>query len=389
MRQYYQKTAENLYNDFCKTHDREDEGFAEALFNKIKDIKTDFTIGFEGEADISYSIVDCLKSIDPAAANEVEVMLDKNNQTLIMFSRDLDKVREAVCQRIFHYGIEHLKNTIQMIEKYQNSLNNPEDSILDAKTIEILPVLKSIETASKEDFVGILKKISEFGIKTYDFCDDVEKTLRQEFVKDVNTGINATTEMFKQSPSRIKRLEGQKFDLAIHTAIYPDMLMEERGERGFSLSLIDDKNAMCYHPSDIKFAFYSGFKADEMLYAKTNDGSTDYSDNGEFSSFGVPDWTTAESFKKNTRENGNSKMNYSEISVAQGNSMRPDAIVCFDIVSQRELDFANKYNLDIILIDTSKYPDMIKPEIIREGKGSEKADLSQIEYEDDDELEIY
>lgn len=373
----YQNLAEEIYNKFCETHDKNDPYFAEDLFDKIKQMRTNSTIGHEGDADISYCITECLKSVDETLVGEIEQLLSK--QFLNKLSRPSKdaEAREALCQLVFHYGFEHVQNVITMIENYTNSLPENGVSAVDEKVMKILPTLKQIENSDKEGYIEILTTLKNSEIKTMELCDKVETSLRQAFVNDINKGLQATETEFYETVSRVKKLEGQKFDLIIHTATDPQMMMENRDERGFSLSLIDDKNIMCYHPSDIKFAFLGGLDADELLYAKVNDGSTDYNAEGMFSSFGVPDWVSAENFKTNTRSNANSKMNYSELSLKSGANMQPCAIVCFDGVMERELEFANKYKLGIILIDTSKYPDMVKPEIIRSGKGAEFVELSQ------------
>ena len=388
MRQYYQKTAEDIYKKFCEKNDKEDEDFAYKLSNVLIHSKTYQTLGSEGEADISYSLAYCLRSVDPIVAQEVEHQLDKH-YAMISCSSNIEQAREAVCQRVFHYGLEHLKNTIYMIDIYMEALDNPQESILDENIIKVLPELKKIENATKNELIDILNNIKEAGIKPLEFCDEVENTLRQSFVNGLNNELNSTVDMLKKSPSRLKKLEGGKFDLLIHSALNPESLMEERVDRGFSVSLIDDHNIKCYIPDNIKFVFYDGLKPEETIYAKSRDGSTDVNDNGELSAFSVPDWMPVESFKKQTIK-AESSMKYSEIFVANGNQLRPDAIVCFDEVSKHELEFANKYNLDIILIDTSKYPDMVRQPSSRErGVGSnQKADLSQFEYQDDEEYEM-
>ena len=50
---------------------------------------------------------------------------------------------------------------------------------------------------------------------------------------------------------------------------------------------------------------------------------------------------------------------------------KPDAIVCYDHITEQEKELADKYHLDIILIETEHYKDMLKPDYREQSRDNE------------------
>ena len=47
---------------------------------------------------------------------------------------------------------------------------------------------------------------------------------------------------------------------------------------------------------------------------------------------------------------------YNELVIKKGsNGIKPSGVVCFDTIEEKDLVFANKYHLPIILINSQKY----------------------------------
>ena len=176
----------------------------------------------------------------------------------------------------------------------------------------------------------------------------------------MNQRLANTEKIIREEKSRLKVFAGQKFDLLIHSACMPERFIEGRDERGFSTSIIDDKNICCYRPLSVKFAFYGGLLLDELFCASIKDNVS--ARNGEFwEAYEPSDFMPYETFKKSTRDpNKGREEGYSELIIEAHNSLIPHAVVCFDYITDYEYKIAQDHNLDIILILTEMYPGMRK-----------------------------
>lgn len=159
------------------------------------------------------------------------------------------------------------------------------------------------------------------------------------------------------------------------------LLQNLNNAQGFSVSLIDDKNIMCYGPMNTKFAFYSKINDDNLGIAHSNDASTSFDEKtGTWSSFAVPNYIPIDEFKKKTRDD--SSFGYSEIGLNL--PLKPNAIICYDNTTVEEVELAKKNNLDIILIKTKNYPNMKIPESLNNPiylKHRHIANLSNFEFD--------
>ena len=338
----------------------EQEQYEEYLFNLLSNFKTSKTTGYEGEANISFALIECLKSIDLSLAEKFEIKL--NNQ----YSRyKFTGKTEDICQKYFHYGKEHVENIVQLIESYQNSLSDIDKSELDENIVSVLPTINELLEKDKHSSVEInelIEKLENSNLNLSSFCDDVEKLLKELFLKNLNLELQKTVDENKSEESKVKIMAGQDFNLLIHSSLTPEEFLENTGSNVHSMistTLIDNRNIRCYQSRCVKFVFYDSLKDEDLISAFSRDASTDFSDDGILTSFSNPDYITIENFKNKSRE-GEGLSGYSEIMI-KGN-IRPNAIVCFDEPTDQELMLSIKYNLDIILIETEFYKDMLKDE---------------------------
>ena len=134
----------------------EQEQYEEYLFNLLSNFKTSKTTGYEGEANISFALIECLKSIDLSLAEKFEIKL--NNQ----YSRyKFTGKTEDICQKYFHYGKEHVENIVQLIESYQNSLSDIDKSELDENIVSVLPTINELLEKDKHSSVEINELIEK------------------------------------------------------------------------------------------------------------------------------------------------------------------------------------------------------------------------------------
>lgn len=388
MRQMYMPITQMLYEQINLKRDNgyfndannqfDVEKYIDFIFIAFSSYKTDKTIGYENNANIGYSLIENLKEIDIQLALILEKKLDFHYSKYIHTMKS-----EDLCQRFFHYGKDHLINTIEMIDKYNNSLGS-NSSILPPKISEIVPTIReitSIDQHSREKIEQFVNTLNNSGIKLTSLCDSVEETMRKLFVHNLNKETQSTINEIQSNPSKLKKFDGQDFNLIIHSSQTPEDFITNAGQEYqnmLSTSLIEDANVRCYNPGNIKFAFYQNIDSETFISAFSNDASTDFSDKGLLSSFSTPDYVSMASFKDKTHQ-GNGLQSYSEI-MLKGN-VKPNAIVCYDYLTEKEYQLASKYNLDIILIDTKKYPNMLIPEISRDITFIKKVDLSIFDKE--------
>ncbi len=386
MYQMYMPIAKTLYEKINQKRENgdfkafgdvtEQEQYEEFMYYAFSRFEATKTVGFEDNANIGFALIKCLKSIDLPLAEKLELKLNREYSRCRITGKT-----EEICQRYFHYGKAHVENTIELIDKYHQSLNDISESKLDKSVLNLLPTIKHIlesERHSKEDVDEYISKLENIDFDLTSFCDDIEMKMRKAFLNNLNREAQKTIGEIQAIPSRLKRMKGQEFNLIIHSSLTPEEFIENTGSEYHNMvstSLIDDKNVRCYQSGNIKFAFYNPIEQDSLISAFSGDASTTFSDDGVLESFSVPDYVPTESFKSKTRK-GQGVSGYSEIMLK--GSARPNAIVCYDYVTEQEMALAEKYDLDLILIETEYYKDMLMDEK-RDERYIRKADLSVFE----------
>lgn len=369
-----QKRENGNFNNSQDVFDYEEyEYYSYYAFSRFE---TSQTVGFENKANIGFALIECLKSIDMPLATSLEQKLNKEYSRCKVTGKT-----EDICQRYFHYGKDHVQNTIEIIDKYHESLKDISESKLNESILSLLPTVKQlleVDKHTQEETAQYIAKLENASFDLTSFCDGIEIRIKKSFVKNLNSDVQKSIEKMKSNPSKLKRMNGQDFNLIIHSSLTPEEFIQSKGleyHTMISTSLIDDKNIRCYQSGNVKFAFYQQIEQENLISAFSGDGITSFSDEGILTSFAVPDYVPTKEFKSKTRT-GQGISAYSEIMIK---SMRPDAIVCYDYVTEQEMELADKYELDLILIETKYYKDMLKPEKVIDERFIKKADLSKYE----------
>ncbi len=340
--------------------------FENYVTDQLLQMTTDKTLGYEGEANVGYSVLKCLKDLKMPMTDVFKQKLDRQYSRYRITGKT-----EDFCQRFFGYGAMHVENLVQMAEAYQNSVQEQGQALIDEKTLNLLPIVKELTSQqqfSSEQIAEFEQKLQASGVDLSQMCDSMEKGLKESFTESLNGQVQATVDALQADSSKLKVLDGQDFNLVIHSSNTPEEFLENSGQdyhQMLSTSLIDNKNIRAYQSANVKFAFYEKINPENLLSAYSRDASTDFSDEGVISSFSNPDYLPLEEFKNKTRK-GEGLSGYSEIMLTGQENIRPDAIVCYDKITEREQNLADQYNLDIILIETDRYKEMLKPDYLKE-----------------------
>jgi len=268
-----------------------------------------------------------------------------------------------------------------MVDKYTNSLEN-DKSIFPQKILDVIPTIKEIIKEDKhpiEKITQFSNDLSNSEVKLTSLCDAIEETMKRLFVHNLNKQTQQTVQEIKNNPSKLKRMNGQDFNLIIHSSLTPEAFLNNTGQEYhnmLSTSLIEDGNVRCYQSSNVKFAFYQNIDSESLISAFSGDANTDFTERGVLSSFSTPDYMSINAFKNKTHQ-GEGLRAYSEIMLK--GDVRPNAIVCYDYLTEREYKLAEKHNLDIILVETKKYPNMLVPKDMTDPNLIKKVYLSIFE----------
>lgn len=363
-------------NDTPEEAEREYINFIVTEFEKT----TNKTIGAEdaeGKNNIAYVLTRCLAQTDPLLAEKVKKRLDFK-----MTPRANSGNKEAICQKYFHYNKGHVENTLEMIEKYHQSLGNNQPSILSKDVLDLIPILELLSQPGRFDDATkqvVLQELESTRCNLSTFCDDIEMQMREVFLSSFNTARQQTVDHIAHNPSRLTRMKGKPFNLLIHSSESPEDFLNNTSNFNpmFSTTLIDERNIKGYAPGEVKFAFYQQIPQDMFIASFSGDASTSFDDDGILSTpLTRADYTPVDTFKSTTRD-GNGYNGYSEIMIRRG--LKPDAIVCYDRVTERERQIADQYNLDIILIETEYYNDMVRNDDISRKAPCKLAVLSDLD----------
>lgn len=378
MYQMYKNIAQQMHDEVRDMYFRGELTTPEVIYemtNRVNNYRTRYTLGDIGDSNVCYAVTKCLKSINERLAMYVERELDKIYDCYAV-TGDVDDF----CQRFFHYSASHVTNILAMIDNYHDSIaKSGQKSQIRPNLLAELPTIKEIlsdDHHSPEKMKAYADKIKNATYDMVNFCDNTEKGLKEYFLHGLNIEIQQTVTNIQSTNGRLKRMNGQNFNLLIHSSATPEEFLDNDYQHHMmSTSLVDDKNIRCYQPNNIKFAFYDQMSSDDFKVAFSHDANTTFSDDGMLSSVSVPKYINIDDFKANTRQ-GTGISAYSEIMV--NGQMRPSAIVCYDYVTEQELELSQRHNLDLIVIDTASYDDMLKP-APRDERYVKKADISAVE----------
>lgn len=361
MIEMYKQLAEKVFNntlDYCQKcmqkYNRNIDFYEQLTFDLVS-----FKVPVNGapsERTMPYLLAKNFSNKYIDLFSNVKKYLDTHFDKRIKLLYEVDDI----CQRYFGYDFQYIESITQCIKNHQKYNNNDEKITVFAKYLPILEKLHDIKNAkTKNEAKNIFEEIKPELETLFNFYDEVETYLNLKFTKEVNSHLSNTVSEISKTNNRLKIFNGQPFDLLIHSSMNPHFLLEEQRNKGMSASIIDNKNIRCYSSDSVKFAFYSGIPNNTLVAANTTDNvsfASIYS--GTFTNKTFSEYIPFAAFKEKTT-NSDFRGGYSELNINA--CMQPSAVVCFDNIRKKEFDIANKYRLDIILIQTDKYPNIKKP----------------------------
>ena len=118
-------------------------------------------------------------------------------------------------------------------------------------------------------------------------------------------------------------------------------------KKTMSLSIIGDKNINYFNSgtNDIIFGF-NKLKADNIMHLSNTDSYTSH----EYGTDKIQKIYNTDSLMNDTQ--GYNEILYSEKNLVD---FKPDFIVAFDFITDKQIEVANYFNLPIVLINSSKY----------------------------------
>lgn len=267
-------------------------------------------------------------------------------------------------QRIFHYPTAVVESRIRAYKDYMNTLKDKSKCVFDDNTIEVIEYIDSFinkysgnnwETNQRELKVH-LEDMKKFPYNLTKLCDNIENTLKRSFARELNDNISHTKDELEEQEGRIKVLDGQDFKLVVHDGS-PRIVSDKKENIGFCASLIDQNNTITYkYHHTYQFAYFD-IEENDISCATSNDSMTS-NDRETFSNNSDFEFIDIDTFQKRTLYD--STYGYNEINFAYTTQVKPYAIVCYDEVTPEDLSFAEEFNLNIILIKTECYPNMVK-----------------------------
>ena len=125
----------------------------------------------------------------------------------------------------------------------------------------------------------------------------------------------------------------------------------EDGRLGYSFSYIGDKNigTIDYDGKGVTL-FYDNIDYKNIMYVHHGDlHSKKMNTQNDYLSIKENEMVTPESLIAHTK-------NYNEIYIkTEGKENRPKALICYDVIDDKDIAFAKKYHVDLLVINRSKY----------------------------------
>ena len=221
--------------------------------------------------------------------------------------------------------------------------------------LDLYKYIMNFNNMSIEDIKSFFNKYKDKDNATK-FYDDYSglKRISYEKINDDLFKPNQSSKLYNEELSKkygrdVYYLDGDKFNLCIHSTRYREPLenLWMNNKKTMSLSIIGDKNINYFNSgtNDIIFGF-NKLKADNIMHLSNTDSYTSH----EYGTDKVQKIYSTDSLMNATK--GYNEILYSEKNLVD---FKPDFIVAFDFITDKQKDVANYFNLPIVLINSSKY----------------------------------
>lgn len=212
--------------------------------------------------------------------------------------------------------------------------------------IEIYNTLLSFNELSINDIINFFNKYKNKDLATI-FYDDFRKS-RNTAYEDINNSISRfdkSSKLYKKDISEsigidTYELDGEDFYLYIHSSRSGFWI---NNKKTLCLSLISHDNINTIDSDCVIFGF-SKLKFDNIMHMYHSDSFSSHEDG----TYKIHDIETKENLIKKTSS-------YNEILYKEPPDLKPDYIVCFDTIDDKDIVVARELNIPIVLINSKKY----------------------------------
>ena len=301
-------------------------------------------------------------------------LLNLNKDAIINFFglNSIDKEHDAkVANRylteyiISYYFGDNYYNFMTNLYQIFGYLRSVNKDLIDSYNINVYKEFIDIKNASFEDKIGIFKLYLNDNLMEM-FYDDINKVREDshKMLVDESLKLNHNSIVYSDSMSKkigldIYKLDGEAFYGFVRCLSIPrgnlynyyDYVNSEGNRLGYSFSYIGDKNigTTDYDGNSVTL-FYDKIDYKNIMYVHHADlHSKKMYHQDDYLSIKENEITTPRNLIAHTK-------NYNEIYIkSNGRRIVPTALVCYNIITEKDIEFAKKYNLSILLINKEKY----------------------------------
>lgn len=340
-----------------KIYDKEVEKYSDGLFLITKKIVN----LYDKKENYSLLLTDNMKKYIIK-----EMINNSKNMHDVFYKYDTLKMRNILIDRYFKdIPLNFLKNLNVMIQ-YNDSLNN---KILDEKRTNIYKKILNFENLNYDERKELYYACAKYENLAELFYDDYRKCRDNTYNNLIDLAINPkkmynllSIEKTKKYGVPIYELNGENFYAFVHiTGPYkynPNFYVEAWKEGLYdsvSLSFIGNNNITTF--GDPKESIVFGFsKLDykRIIHLRNSDSFSNYNSMDDCFSDYIQKMYTPANLIKETR--GYNEIVYQEKSRnIKLDTIVPDYVMCYDEVTDSNINVAKYYNLPIVLINTKKY----------------------------------
>ena len=295
-----------------------------------------------------------------------EMINNSKNMHDVFYKYDTLKMRNILIDRYFKdIPLNFLKNLNVMIQ-YNDSLNN---KILDEKRTNIYKKILNFENLNYDERKELYYACAKYENLAELFYDDYRKCRDNTYNNLIDLAINPkkmynllSIEKTKKYGVPIYELNGENFYAFVHiTGPYkynPNFYVEAWKEGLYdsvSLSFIGNNNITTFGDPKESIAFgFSKLDYKRIIHLRNSDSFSNYNSMDDCFSDYIQKMYTPANLIKETR--GYNEIVYQEKSRnIKLDTIVPDYVMCYDEVTDSDINVAKYYNLPIVLINTKKY----------------------------------
>lgn len=340
-----------------KIYDKEVEKYSDGLFLITKKIVN----LYDKKENYSLLLTDNMKKYIIK-----EMINNSKNMHDVFYKYDTLKMRNILIDRYFKdIPLNFLKNLNVMIQ-YNDSLNN---KILDEKRTNIYKKILNFENLNYDERKELYYACAKYENLAELFYDDYRKCRDNTYNNLIDLAINPkkmynllSIEKTKKYGVPIYELNGENFYAFVHiTGPYkynPNFYVEAWKEGLYdsvSLSFIGNNNITTFGDPKESIAFgFSKLDYKRIIHLRNSDSFSNYNSMDDCFSDYIQKMYTPANLIKETR--GYNEIVYQEKSRnIKLDTIVPDYIMCYDEVTDIDINVAKYYNLPIVLINTKKY----------------------------------